>query len=73
MIENIILGSQAINNGFELGADPNTTATFIKKIYINIIPIPKARLTPVPPLFFLEDNDTAINVNIYAETGKLVR
>ena len=35
--------------------------------------IPKARLTPMPPLFLNEETETAINVKTNDDSGRLQR
>ncbi len=72
MIPKIILGIQTINKGIDSAVDPKTSDTFIKNTYKNIKAIPAAKLTPIPPLLFLEASVTAIKVRTNEEIGKLV-
>ena len=69
----MVFGIHTMNKGKASAVDPNTSAIFIKKTYINIKLIPAARLTPIPPLLFFEASVTAIKVNTNDDIGKLVR
>jgi len=65
------IGSQAAIAGGKLDLATKTLKILSKKIKINPSKIPKARLTPIPPLRLKEETATAIMVNTKAETGRL--
>ena len=68
---NKIIGSHAPNNGEKLDLFTKTENILSKKINIKPNVIPKARLSPIPPLLLKEETETAINVKTKAEMGKL--
>lgn len=49
----------------------NTPKTLSKKTKAKANKIPMAKFIPIPPLRFMEETETAMMVNIKAETGML--
>src|SRR6187431_2693453 len=66
-----MLGNQTAKSGENVDFSANTPNILSKNTNENATAIPIARLTPIPPLRFIEDTETAIIVNINAETGTL--
>ena len=64
-------GSHAPKKGEKLDFVTNTPKILSKKINKNPREIPKAKLTPIPPLLLKEDMETAIMVKIKDANGKL--
>ena len=70
-IEKTIFGNQTANKGEIADFSARVPKILSKKTKANARAIPMARLSPIPPLRFIEDTATAIIVSINAETGKL--
>ena len=66
-----MIGSQAPKKGGKLDLLTNTEKILSKKIKRNPKAMPKAKLTPMPPLLLKEDTETPIRVKTKAEKGKL--
>ena len=64
-------GSQAPKKGEKLDLLTITENILSKNINRNPRDIPKARLTPIPPLLLKEETETPIKVKTKAEDGKL--
>ena len=64
-------GSHAPKKGEKFDFVTNTPKILSKKINKNPRVIPKAKLTPIPPLLLKEDMETAIMVKIKDANGKL--
>jgi hypothetical protein len=71
MSEKIKMGNQAPRNGEKLDLLTRTAKILSKKINRKPSAIPKAKLTPIPPLLLNEETETAIMVSTKAETGRL--
>lgn len=67
----IKIGSQAPRKGEKFDLLTKTEKILSKKIKRNPKAMPKAKLTPIPPLLLEEDTETPIKVKIKAEKGKL--
>ena len=65
------MGSQAARAGEKFDLATKTPKILSKKMKINPRRIPKAKLTPIPPLRLKDETATAIMVNTKAEIGKL--
>lgn len=70
---NMKMGSQAPKKGEKLDLLTITEKILSKNIKRNPNAIPKAKLTPIPPLLLKEDTETPIMVKTKAENGKLQR
>tara|TARA_B100000941_G_C28101835_1_gene348814 strand:- start:4 stop:288 length:285 start_codon:yes stop_codon:yes gene_type:complete len=68
---NKIIGSHAPNSGEKLDLFTITEKILSKKINTKPNVIPKARLSPIPPLLLKEETETAINVKTKTEMGRL--
>ena len=66
-------GNQAANAGENVDLLTNTPKTLSKNIKRKPKEIPKAKLTPIPPLLLKEATATAIMVSANAEIGRLQR
>ena len=66
-----MFGSHTATRGENADFSAITPKTLSRKTNENATAIPIARLTPIPPLRFIDETDTAIIVNINAETGTL--
>ena len=67
------IGSHAPKKGGKFDLLTITPNILSKKINIKPSAIPKARLTPIPPLLLNEETETAINVSTKADIGRLHR
>jgi hypothetical protein len=65
------LGNHTAKSGGMLDFSAIVPNTLSKKMNVKASAIPIARLTPIPPLRFIDDTATAIMVNINADTGIL--
>ncbi len=65
------MGSQAPRKGEKFDLLTKTEKTLSKKIKRNPKEMPKAKLTPIPPLLLKEDTETPIRVKTKTEKGKL--
>ena len=65
----IKMGSQAPTKGEKFDLLTKTENILSKNIKRNPKEIPKAKLTPIPPLLLKEETETANNVKINTENG----
>lgn len=63
------IGIQTDKDAGKLPEVAKTVEIFINNINENVIARPKARFNPIPPLTFLEDKETPINVNTIVAKG----
>ena len=69
----INIGSQAPKKGEKFDLFTRTENILSKNIKRNPSEIPKAKLSPIPPLLLKEETETPIRVKTNAEIGKLQR
>ena len=62
-------GIHTDNDAGKLPDVAKTVDIFINKINENVIANPNARFNPIPPLTFLDDNETPINVRTIVANG----
>ncbi len=65
------MGIQAPRKGEKFDLLTKTENILSKKMKRNPKEIPKAKLTPIPPLLLKEDTETPIRVKTKTEKGKL--
>ena len=70
-IPKTILGNHTANTGETLDFSAKTPQILSKKTKAKASAIPMARLSPIPPLRFIDETATAIMVSINAEIGML--
>lgn len=66
-----MLGNHTANSGEKVDFSANTPNILSKNTKEKATAIPMAKLAPIPPLRFIAETETAMIVNIKAETGTL--